>query len=55
MRNQYGVMRYRDNDTGRQRWAVLHFDSCAWYFPRCYGLAAARRLQKQLATQTGGA
>jgi hypothetical protein len=38
---------YRDNSTGRQRWAVLGPTDC-WYFPKRYGKAAARAFCKRL-------
>ncbi len=38
------AQQYRDPDTGRTRWAVLHFATRAWYFPKRYGRKAAMRL-----------
>lgn len=41
------AQQYRDQDTGRTRWAVLHASSGCWYFPARYGKAAAERLARQ--------
>ncbi len=38
---------YRDQDTGRQRWAVCG-PTDTWYFPARYGKAAARALCRRL-------
>lgn len=42
---------YRDQDTGRSRWAVLETNTYTWYFPTRYGRAAAlaycRKLNKR--------
>lgn len=38
---------YRDNESGRYRWAVL--GPCnAWYFPTRYGMRAASALARRL-------
>ncbi len=38
------VQQYRDPETGRTRWAVLHGPTAVWYFPERYGRRAAERL-----------
>jgi hypothetical protein len=38
---------YRDPETGRTRWAVLHGPSGVWYFPKRYGRAAAEKLARE--------
>lgn len=38
---------YRDQNTGRQRWAVIG-PSNVWYFPKQYGRIAARALCRKL-------
>jgi len=43
----YVTQIYRDQDTGRSRWAVLG-PRAAWYFPRRYGKAAAHALCRRL-------
>ena len=40
----YTAEQYRDNDTGRTRWAVLDRSARVWYFPARYGRAAAQRM-----------
>lgn len=42
----YMVGIYRDQDTGRQRWAVV--GGSVWYFPTTYGRRAARALCRRL-------
>lgn len=44
----YSVQLYRDNDTGRERWAVLGSVMCVWYFPSQYGKKAATALANRL-------
>lgn len=44
----YQVGEYRDQDTGRTRWAVYASASCVWVFPRKYGRDAARILAARL-------
>jgi hypothetical protein len=44
----YSVAQYRDDSTGRARWAVVHHRSGVFYFPRRYGLRAARALCDKL-------
>lgn len=44
----YRVETYRDHDSGRSRWAVLHLATGVWYFPRRYGRDAARALARRL-------
>jgi hypothetical protein len=39
---------YRDTDTGRTRWAVLHPITRVWYFPARYGRGAAEALAARL-------
>jgi len=39
------VGKYRDQDTGRERWAVLGPTGC-WYFAKRYGFANAVRLRQ---------
>lgn len=46
--NAYSAERYRDSDTGHERWAVLHRATGTWYFAACYGRLAARRLAARL-------
>jgi hypothetical protein len=43
----FSVGIYRDQDTGRQRWAVVG-PADAWYFPRSYGKRAAQTLCRRL-------
>jgi hypothetical protein len=38
---QYFVERYRDPETGRSRWAVLHLKTATWSFASRYGKRAA--------------
>ena len=44
----FSAERYRDSDTGRERWAVLHRPTGVWYFPARYGRLAALRLAARL-------
>ncbi len=47
MKTGFSVGRYFDQDTGRQRWAVV--GPCdVWYFPQRYGRKAAGGLCKRL-------
>lgn len=39
---------YYDNETGRERWAVLHKPTRTWYFPKRYGMAEAARMARRL-------
>ncbi len=43
----HAPQQYRDPETGRTRWAVLHFATRAWYFPKRYGRKAAMRLAEE--------
>lgn len=49
---KFHPQQYRDAETGRQRWAVLHGPTSVWYFPAQYGKRAASRLASRL---NGGA
>lgn len=40
----HSAQQYRDPETARTRWAVLHFATRTWYFPERYGRKAAMRL-----------
>lgn len=52
MKNQgFLVGVYFDPDTQRERWAVLG-PSDEWYFPKRYGIKAAKALCKRLNTLT---
>lgn len=42
------AQQYRDNDTGRTRWAVLHSGTGCWYFPERYGKRAAEKLAREV-------
>lgn len=42
------VQQYRNQDTGAYRWAVLHLETRAWYFPQRYGWRAANQLCREL-------
>lgn len=44
----YVAGRYYDQDTARERWAVLNNTTRCWYFPSRYGERAARQLAKKL-------
>lgn len=46
--NGFGIGRYRDNDTGRERWAVVDTVTHVWFFPEIYGKKAAERLAAKL-------
>ena len=46
--NNFSVLKYRDPETGRYRWAVYQYAPAVWYFPTRYGLAAARALLARL-------
>lgn len=46
--NNLSVLKYRDPETCRYRWAVYQYDPAVWYFPKHYGLAAARALLRRL-------
>lgn len=39
---------YLDQDTGRERWAVLDCRTHVWYFPKRYGRRAAEVLCRRL-------
>jgi len=39
---------YRDQDTGRSRWATFDYVARVWYFPERYGREAAERLANRL-------
>lgn len=43
----FSVGLYRDQDTGRARWAVIG-PTDTWYFPTRYGQHAARMLCRKL-------
>lgn len=47
-RTTYAVGKYRDPDSGRQRFAVWASPAQIWYFPDRYGRAAADRLAARL-------
>lgn len=47
MRLGYCTGIYLDQDTGRQRWAVVG-PTDVWYFPKHYGRKAARALCRRL-------
>lgn len=49
---EFYLQQYRDNDTGRYRWAVLQVPSNVWYFPKHYGKLAAIRLLNRLLMST---
>lgn len=51
-RPAYGANLYRDADTGRERWAVLHYESGTWHFPERYGMRAAQTLAQKLNKDT---
>lgn len=51
--NAYTAQRYRDSDTGRKRWAVLHGPSRTWYFPRRHGKAAAESMARRMCRDYG--
>lgn len=49
-RDEYHCNLYRDYETGRERWAVLHRPTSTWYFPTRYGMKAAIALCRKLNT-----
>lgn len=50
--NPFEIGIYRDQDTGRNRWAVLDKTSGAWYFPKAYGKMAAIALARRLNSES---
>ena len=45
---RYRAEPYRDTDSGRTRWAVLHAGTGCWYFPKRAGRGAADALAARL-------
>jgi|LSQX01.2.fsa_nt_gb hypothetical protein len=44
----FSVCLYRDDETGRSRFAVFEGKTGVWYFPAQYGKRAAYRLLEKL-------
>lgn len=46
--NNFSILKYRDPDSGRYRWAILQYGPMVWYFPKRYGYAAARAMLNRM-------
>ena len=42
--NNLSILKYRDPGSGRYRWAIYQYSPSVWYFPKRYGIAAARAM-----------